>query len=340
MSSSTFSSRTARSAALVWIFAATFGALVTAGLVIDQRLWWRMGTPFQTGIAPPWPGSAVTQLVNVLDYDAYLYDHAGTAQHMRAADVLFLGNSRGLYAFRPEGYQPHLDRYGLRGYTLAFLGGSDGFALELIRRYDLRPKLVIVNGDAFFDDTWGRLGAAARDRGRWNSWKFYYESVAAWEAARRLHRWVPPWRRYYHERDHHVVYRSVETGGIYFPYAIPAPRDLMTRRPDTFTQGERELSEKMFPAQLDVLRTFAAEVTRRGGAMIMTFAPYPELNNVLLTRRLSEATGIPFVEVWPTPLVSYNGSHMGGESAVVFMDALFEALRREPVFRKVAGDPR
>ena len=100
----------------MWIFFATFCLLVTVSLIGDQRIWWRMGTPFQTGIPSAWPGAIVTHLINVLDYDVYLYDHAGTAKHMRAADVLFLGNSRGLYAFRPEGYQPHLDRYGLRGY--------------------------------------------------------------------------------------------------------------------------------------------------------------------------------------------------------------------------------
>ncbi len=199
--------------------------------------------------------------------------------------------------------------------------------------------MTIVNGDAFFDNTWGRIGAAARDRGRWGSWKFYHESVAAWEFQKRMHAWIPPWRRYYYERDHHAMYRSIETGGIYFPYAIPSPQDLTTRR-DDFTQAERDLSEKMFPAQLEVMRAFNDEITGRGGALITTWAPYPELNNVLLARRLSEATGIPYLEIWPGPLVSYTGSHMGGESAVKLMDALFDALRKEPVFQKIAGAPR
>ncbi len=341
MTSSTSSSRTAAALALLGVSVATFLALAAAGLAIDRRLpGWRMGTPFQAQMPSVGPGRMVTQLVNVLDYDAYLYDFAGTSAFMRRADVLFLGNSRALYAFRPEGYQRHLDRYGLRGYTLAFLGGSDRFALELVRRYDLRPKLVVINSDAIFEDTWGRLGAVARDRGYWDSWKFYFESVAAWETGLRLHRWIPPWRRYLYERNNHVIYRSVEHGGLHFAYSLPGPVALTTRMPEDATPEERALSDKMFEPQLAVLRSFVAEMRARGTAVILTWVPYPELNNVLLTRRLAAASGIPFVEVWPTPLFSYNGSHMGFESAVRFNDALFQALSREPEFLKVAGAAR
>ena len=81
-------------------------------------------------------------------------------------------------------------------------------------------------------------------------------------------------------------------------------------------------------------------MSARGTAIILTIVPYPELESTILTRRLSEATGIPYVEVWPKDLRSYTGSHMDGESAVRFADALFEALRHNPAFMKVAGPSR
>ena len=157
MSSSIFSSKAAPSIALGWIFLSAFLLLVGVGRIIDQRFpMWRMTTPFQSGIPSLGTKWLLSNLINVMEYDAYLHDLAGTTEYMRKAEVLFLGNSRALYGFRPEGYQPHLDRYGLRGYTLAF-HGTDLIPLELIRRYDLRPKLLIISSDGFFVDGWQRL---------------------------------------------------------------------------------------------------------------------------------------------------------------------------------------
>src|SRR2546422_6199997 len=51
-----------------------------------------------------------------LDYDVLYNGWWGTVGPMRAADVLFMGNSRAVYGYRPEAFQPHLDRVGLRGY--------------------------------------------------------------------------------------------------------------------------------------------------------------------------------------------------------------------------------
>ena len=56
-----------------------------------------------------------------------------------------------------------------------------------------------------------------------------------------------------------------------------------------------------------------------------------------MTKRLSRATGLPYVEAWPMGLRSQSGSHMDSDSAIQFADVLFEALRDHPTFMEVAG---
>ncbi len=342
MSSSTSSSRDRRdSILLLWVFAAAFALIVAVGLILDERYpSFRLNTPFRDGMGPLPTNTLLQDTGNVFDYDAYLYDFEGTSPYMRAADVLFLGNSRGLYGFHPEGFQPRLDRYGLKGYNLSFPAGQDAFPMELIRRYDLRPKLLIINSDSFFANNLAFFGRIAVGRGYWDSWKYYWESLASWEFLKYLHAWVPPWKRYFFERPSQVSYRTIEDGGLQFRYGTPSARAMATTPPQPLTPQEERRLENFFNQQLANLRLFKQEMDARGTAMIMTVVTRSDAGYAVeLTKRLSAATGVPYVEAWPLGLISHAGSHMDRASAVVYADALFDALEKNDLFLSVVGDP-
>ena len=70
---------------------------------------------------------------------------------MKKADVLFLGNSRALFAFSSDAIANFFGKGKLRYYVLAFgTGETSQFAGALIRRYDLHPKVLVINADPFF----------------------------------------------------------------------------------------------------------------------------------------------------------------------------------------------
>jgi hypothetical protein len=333
-------SRLARAVVIVWIFLSTFTLLAAIGLIVDQRFpFMRAGTPFRPGLASPHGEWLYAQRNRVpYEYDAYLYDHRDTARHIRASDVLFLGNSRGLYAFQPEAFQPYLDRFGLRGYVFAFNGDTVRFPTELIRRFDLRPKLLVIQSDWFFADDISRWARAAIDRGRWGSWKYYFESVLSWEVGRRLHAVVPPWRQYLADPETQVFYRSVRTGGHRIVYGTPDERPVVTRHPTDLTDAEKAAVDRRFPGQLTVFRALVREMAERGIRIILTVVPYHDATvGVEVAKRLSQATGVPYVEAWPMGLRSQGGSHMDVESGLEYTEVLLQGLVRDPTFRTIVG---
>src|ERR1700730_14891282 len=73
--------------------------------------------------------------------------------HMVAAQVLLLGNSRLMWAFSTKATDKAFHDLDIRYYLLGF-GANERvrFPSAIIRKYQLRPKAVIVNADPFFID--------------------------------------------------------------------------------------------------------------------------------------------------------------------------------------------
>lgn len=139
--------------------AALFGATLTAAALVTAGLVDRV-----PALAPLRPG--VEAGARPPDGDHYLANDTGgqldhhvlyfgmddeALRRMRAADVLFLGNSRLMFALRPDVLRPFFEARQLTYYVLGFgYREADSFPLTILRRFDLRPRLVIVNADGFF----------------------------------------------------------------------------------------------------------------------------------------------------------------------------------------------
>ncbi len=116
--------------------------------------------------------------------------------NLRAAEVLFLGNSRLMFALRPRVLRPFFDDDAVPYYVMGFgFREADRFPLAIIRALDLRPRLVVVNVDGFFGgglSPWADVvirdtPLAAR--------KLQLEAEAAHDARRVVHQVVPNWLR-------------------------------------------------------------------------------------------------------------------------------------------------
>ena len=78
---------------------------------------------------------------------------ADALAHLKRADVLFLGNSRLMFAARPGVFDAFFTERGLRYYVLGFgFREADRFPLAIIEKFDLRPRVVVVNADGFFQN--------------------------------------------------------------------------------------------------------------------------------------------------------------------------------------------
>jgi hypothetical protein len=95
------------------------------------------------------------------EHGAFHYNlEPGSVDAMRKADVLFLGNSRLQLGLDPVLLKESMSAAKLNYYVLGFgYSAQYRFAMSLIRRYDLRPKVLVINVDPFFEDV---LSAPAR----------------------------------------------------------------------------------------------------------------------------------------------------------------------------------
>jgi hypothetical protein len=113
-------------------------------------------------VAPPGYFISVCGSARFGDYEhgAFWFglEHAAL-DNLKAADVIFTGSSRTMFAFSTSEIQSYFAARGLRQYNLGF-SGEEGqtFYTRLAETYRLRPRLLVIGVDPYFNP---RLSAAA-----------------------------------------------------------------------------------------------------------------------------------------------------------------------------------
>ncbi|MCP4397464.1 MAG: hypothetical protein GY801_09235 [bacterium] len=147
---------------------------------------------------------------------AILYhDLDDSMENARRADVIFIGDSRMPLGLREEFLMPRAEEIGVKLFSLGFGHVEKAkFGLALIRKFDLRPRVVVVAGGPFvFKDAYSDVGEQAVRMTRWDAMKHWFEGANWWEIKRRLHSALPKiefFNGYIHA--HYIHYRSSRTG--------------------------------------------------------------------------------------------------------------------------------
>lgn len=251
---------------------------------------------------------------------------------LRAADVLFLGNSRVMFALRPEVLRPFFEARGLIPYVMGFgFREADRFPMTIIRRFDLRPRVVVVNADGFFGgglSPWAEVvlhdtGFAAR--------KLQIEAEAAHEARRRLHVLFPHWPRFFGlpglgQARTFTAYRS-RLDGTWDIWPWPAAPGAF-RPPPLQGPGVGRAEGRDADA-------FKAEIEARGGRLLLTRVPAPDAMPGAGPAELAARLGVPLVTANIPGPASHDGGHLDAPSAHDWSRAFLDALA--PHLADVAG---
>jgi len=95
-----------------------------------------------------------TKIIADHDFGVFYYNTVPEMiENLRQADVVIMGNSRTQYAFSTKTTDRYFTDKGLK-YFLFGLGDGEAskFALLIMQRYNIRPKVMIINADPFFSD--------------------------------------------------------------------------------------------------------------------------------------------------------------------------------------------
>jgi hypothetical protein len=242
--------------------------------------------------------------------------------HLKNADLLFVGNSRLMFGLRSEVLAPWAAARGVAYYAFGF-GYRDGddWALELIRKLDLRPRVVVVNVDGFFARPMSSGALRVRRDPEFGARKLRFEGEVTHEARRVVHRIIPNWldlygRPGFTSGDEFIAYRSRRDGG----WAVsPWPAAATPAASIDFQ------NEPVGPRIGDAARAFKAELDARGSQMVLTYVPTPDDsggNPVALGTML----GVPVVGLGVAGLSSHDGSHLSEESALAWSRRLTDDL--------------
>jgi len=245
--------------------------------------------------------------------------------YARRADILFIGDSRMPMGLRNEDIVPAAGALGLRVFSLA-CGHVERvpFALKLIRKHDLRPKVVVVvGGPHMFRDMLSGPAEKAMKLTRWRAWTQWIEADARWRLQSWLHAWLPKIDWFGQPlTSSWILYRSTRTGWL-IPVVEPS-----ASYPIGF---DRE--DASYAPSLPVARELAEELERRGAALILSLVPYGNTRTGHLPF-LARELGVPVVLPSFDGLVTADGSHLARSSAESYAKAFWSQLLALPEVRE------
>jgi hypothetical protein len=254
----------------------------------------------------------------------YFGTDAVALDHLRRADVLLLGHSRLMFAARPG----VLDRFfeaRERDYYILGFGFREGerFPLAVIERFDLRPELVVVNADGFFQGALSDFGRVVVRDTPFGAWKFRIEAEAGHEARRAVHQLVPNWidlfgRPGFPWQREIVIYRA-RTNGAWQLSPWPQGHALI---------GARDLRQPgLMPHERQAALRFKAALDRRGARLILTYVPTPRpLGGG--PALVADLLGVPLIAPAAAGLYTEDQDHLDEPSAVAWSEAFVRELER------------
>jgi hypothetical protein len=174
----------------IGVFAAAFLVLLVAGFAGMRRIpalaFARQEVPPVRTADPTWTpvffrgGAQLDQTILWNDIGSFM-------ENARRADVLFVGNSQMQFALPAHELRAFTKRTGRSAFTMGLpFSEPCSFALELIEKFDLRPRLVVANIAGFFRPGRSRAANAAVRDGYWTGLTTVWEerlAAAVWPAA-------------------------------------------------------------------------------------------------------------------------------------------------------------
>lgn len=242
---------------------------------------------------------------------------------LTAAEVLFVGNSRLMFALRPDVLRPAFAATGQSYYALGFgFRETDRFPLAIIRRFNLRPRVVVVNADGFFGGGLSDWAEVVNRDTAFAARKLRLEAEIAHGVRRAIHLVAPNWLALFgrpglgHARELNL-YRSRFDGTW---QVSPWPQSTKVFTPpalDGSALGRGEIA---------AARAFKAELDARGVRLVLTRVPTPEPHEGGGPARFAKLLQVPLVVVDTPGLTSGDRSHLDEASAHDWSRAFVTAL--------------
>ena len=243
---------------------------------------------------------------NELSHPILYHDIGRSIDNARQADILLFGNSRTQLGYQESFIVEQTRSLGLKVFNMA-VGHADNvrFALDLIRRHDLRPDVMVVSGGPFvFHDGYSDWAEQVVAMTAWEARKVVGETTLGWHFTTLLHRYLPRYDFFNQPLNSQwILYRSRQSGWW---------------RPALEPKGRHPVrvaaEESSYAWTLPLAFELKKELDERGVLLVITMLPYPRTLTGHLDF-LSTRLGVPIVLPDLEGAQTADGSHLNRESA-------------------------
>jgi hypothetical protein len=262
-----------------------------------------------------------------LDHRILFHGFGPSIDYARRADVLLLGDSRVNFGFPDNVLQKVAAESDVHVFNLGFSAGERiTFPLDIIRRFDLRPRVVVVNSDRFFFASAGSalamhmLSHRSLTRDVWQDYKLVVESNIAFDLGLKFHQYVP---RFYMAKmsPRLIFFRSHETGSWHWTAAQPITCSVPI--------AINDLDELLNADERQNAIAFKREMDLRQTTIVLTDVPHNESCSRKL-QQLADLLQAPIIIPRVDDLATIDTSHLTSDSATRFSTAFFAEFFGDP----------
>ncbi len=227
---------------------------------------------------------------------------------VKAADVLFLGNSRTQYAFSTGAITNYFSRTGISHYVFGFgMGSYSPVPEKMIKKHALTPKVLVINADPFFTD---RLNGA-------NHQMMRTDNATRWEFTAKG--WMQKLQQSVCQNDgsweilsellcsgtNETLYREPKHGHWNTDYYRPNKNI-----PVTYTDSMKWYIDEAIPHA----ERFIERVGVKKSCVIVTVTPHTS-TPLLFAFEVSKKLGVLFIHPKVKELKTIDDSHLDNDSA-------------------------
>ena len=252
----------------------------------------------------------------------------GQIDAVRAADVLFLGNSRAQFGFSTDAVSERMAALGVPHYVFGFgLGGTSDVPLAVMRRHGIDARVLVVNADPFFshvvNPTFARVlaGGPARRLGATASRSWSAECLQRRVCAERGRVGVAL-RFALCGGDEVTLFRSVESGPL-GRALVRAYRQL----PGVAGGAAHPLDrERRIVRAAAIADEFIAESGAERTCIVLTVVPHGDTREVFARRARAASSACAGRRRALEGLETFDRSHLSRDSAERWSSALLDDI--------------
>lgn len=264
------------------------------------------------------------------EHGAFYYNlEARLASSLERAEVLFVGSSQAQFAFSTGATRAFFERRGVRYYLMGF-GYNEGatFPADLIEKYRLRPKLIIMNAGYFLNPALSKPAQTVTS----GSVKPLIESELK-HLALSISREICRRAAWVCSREYGAIYRSIYDGHWIWENLIADPDKAEPIPSDVPQVGEGD-----FDYFKDSVQVFLKRSGVSGRCVVITSAPNNDRDWSNVSEYIGAKLGLTVVLPKLSGMATIDGSHLNKASAEIWSTAVLDELA--PTMNRCLGHRR